>query len=126
MFVGLNPSTADETEDDQTIRRCVGFAMDWGYGGLCMGNLFAIRATKPKNMLIHPSPIGPENNAWLKHLSLQSDKVIAAWGTNGGHMERNREVIEILPNLMCLEKTKAGYPKHPLYVKKDISPQKYP
>lgn len=53
MFVGLNPSTADETEDDQTIRRCVGFAMDWGYGGLCMGNLFAIRATKPKNMLIH-------------------------------------------------------------------------
>ena len=50
MFIGLNPSTADETNDDPTIRRCIGYARDWGYGGLCMTNLFAFRATLPKNM----------------------------------------------------------------------------
>ena len=47
MFVGLNPSTADETADDPTIRRCMAFARDWGYGALCMANLFAYRATDP-------------------------------------------------------------------------------
>jgi hypothetical protein len=42
VFVGLNPSTANEHVDDPTIRRCIRFARDWGYGGLVMLNLFAL------------------------------------------------------------------------------------
>lgn len=65
QFIGLNPSTADETRDDPTIRRCIGFAKLWGYGALCMTNLFAFRATKPRDMRQAADPIGPENMALL-------------------------------------------------------------
>jgi len=52
LFIGLNPSTADEKEDDPTIRRCINFAKQWGwgYGGLIMGNLFSFRATQPSDL----------------------------------------------------------------------------
>ena len=56
MFVGLNPSTADETNDDPTIRRCIAFAKAWGYDALCMTNIFAFRATNPMVMLAQPAP----------------------------------------------------------------------
>jgi len=62
MFIGLNPSTADETKDDPTIRRCINYAKRWGYSGLCMTNLFALRATKPAVMKANPGPVGREND----------------------------------------------------------------
>ena len=65
MFVGLNPSTADETADDPTLTRCVNFAKSWGYGGVCMANLFAFRATQPTDMMVASDPIGSDNNKWL-------------------------------------------------------------
>lgn len=46
----LNPSTADENVDDPTIRRCINFAKDWGYGGMYVGNLFAFRTAYPKEL----------------------------------------------------------------------------
>jgi len=61
VVIGLNPSTADETENDPTIRRCIGFAKREGCGGLVMLNLFAVRATDPRVMMAHPEPIGPDN-----------------------------------------------------------------
>ena len=78
MFIGLNPSTADETEDDPTIRRCMNFAKDWGYGGLCMTNLFAYRATIPANMMSAADPVGAENNAWLANLAENAGVIVAA------------------------------------------------
>ena len=63
VFVGLNPSTADASEDDATIRRCVRFAKDWDCGELLMLNLFAFRATRPKDMLAACDPVGEENNS---------------------------------------------------------------
>ena len=66
LFIGLNPSTADATVDDPTIRRCVGFADSWGYGELVVGNLYAFRATKPKDMFNQDDPVGPFNDLWLK------------------------------------------------------------
>src|ERR1019366_6557448 len=65
MFVGLNPSTADETEDDPTIRRCTDYAQRWGYSGLCMTNLFAYRATLPQDMRGAPDPVGEGNDDHL-------------------------------------------------------------
>ncbi len=68
MFIGLNPSTADETKNDPTVRKCIGFAKRWGYDGLCMTNLFAFRATDPGAMLKDLAPIGPDNDDWLVKL----------------------------------------------------------
>lgn len=122
MFVGLNPSTADETQDDPTIRRCVGFAKAWGYGALCMTNLFAFRATDPKVMKAASDPIGPDNDEWLKRMAAGASVIVAAWGTHGCLGHRNIVVMDLLPGLMCLGKTKDDYPRHPLYLPKGLQP----
>lgn len=125
MFIGLNPSTADEMNDDPTVRRCVGFARDWGYGGLCMMNLFALRSTDPKEMMLHPEPIGPANDNWLLDLSWLAGIVIAAWGMKGGYQQRNEIVCAMLGNMVCLGLTKNGHPRHPLYLPKNIKPRPF-
>lgn len=126
MFIGLNPSTADETLDDPTIRRCVGFAQDWGYGALCMTNLFAWRATQPNDMKRESNPVGQDNDSWLLKLSSKAGIVIAAWGTHGCHMHRDLTVKQLLGNvgvkLHHLGLSKDGFPKHPLYLPKTSKP----
>lgn len=130
-FIGLNPSTADETEDDPTIRRCLGFARAWDKGGLLMLNLYAYRATRPADMKAAAKRgtdiIGGQRN-WVDALkgytqSHNCDLVIAAWGTHGA--SRGFDVKIRWPGLMCLERTKDGYPKHPLYLKSDLVPVEY-
>lgn len=120
MFVGLNPSTADEKNDDPTIRRCVGFAQAWGFSALCMANLFAFRATDPKVMMQAADPVGPENDRWLRTLSDGASLVVAAWGTDGSHLGRDRVVCDVIGAMDCLGFTKAGHPRHPLYVRSDV------
>lgn len=102
MFIGLNPSTADEVLDDPTIRRCMAFAQAWGYGALCMTNLFAFRATKPADMLAAADPIGPENDKHLIDLARDAGVVVAAWGTNGTHLGRDQAVHAMVSNLHYL------------------------
>lgn len=113
--IGLNPSTADETANDPTIRRCIGFAWDWGYGGLLMTNIFAFRATDPRMMKKSPDPVGPENDRWLKEAAANAGLVIAAWGNHGAFMERGEAVRKMVPGLRCFRVTKPGHPEHPLY-----------
>lgn len=116
MFIGLNPSTADALEDDPTIRRCIGFAQDRGYGRLAMANLFAFRATKPLILSRAPYPVGRANNRWLLRLAAESDVCVAAWGDSGRHLGRDDEVIALIGDLRCLGLSRSGAPKHPLYV----------
>jgi hypothetical protein len=125
MFVGLNPSTADETQDDPTIRRCINFAKSWGYSGLCMTNLFAFRATNPKVMKSVADPIGPENDKYLIDYSSKAGVVIAAWGNHGTHGGRYLEASKLLFNLHCLKLTKTGMPSHPLYLPQALKPILY-
>jgi hypothetical protein len=115
MFIGLNPSTANETEDDPTITRCINYSKNWGYGGLCMVNLFAFRATEPSVMMAAKDPIGLENDAWIKKLSHKAGVIVAAWGNDGSFLERSYKIKKIIPNLMCLKINKTGEPAHPLY-----------
>jgi hypothetical protein len=123
MFVGLNPSTADEVTDDPTLRRCVGYAKRWGYGALCMTNLFAYRASEPAKMKAHPAPIGPDNDRWLAALVQKASLVVAAWGVEGVHRQRDQAVKRLLEDgLTCLHLTKDGHPGHPLYLKKTLTP----
>lgn len=123
MFIGLNPSTADETRDDPTIRRCVSFARSWGFDALCMTNLFAYRATKPRDMLEAADPVGPENDFALAAMSITAGVVVAAWGAHGVFAGRAAVVRRQVANLHYLRLTKDGHPGHPLYLPANLKPQ---
>ena len=128
LFVCLNPSTADATNDDPTIRRCMGFARAWGYGKMDVANLFAYRATNPSELLRVSDPIGACNDDWLYHLMGESSMVVAAWGNRGGLLNRADEfmcMIPLLTKVHCLGVNKSGQPKHPLYLPKDAALQLY-
>lgn len=122
MFIGLNPSTADEINDDPTIRRCIGFAQSWGFGALCMTNLFAFRATQPSDLQRARNPIGILNDEYLLFNSHRAKVIIAAWGVNGSLLGRDKKVMELIPELSYLKLTKNGYPSHPLYLPKTLKP----
>lgn len=121
LFICLNPSTADATDDDPTIRRCIGFAKSWGFGSLYMGNLFAFRATNPNELFEARDPVGANNDKWLLELSLKCQKVVFAWGANGNLLGRNKTVALTFPEAYCIKRTKEGHPSHPLYLKADIT-----
>ena len=125
LFIGLNPSTADEEVDDPTIRRCANYAKDWGYGGFMMVNLFAYRTTLPPNLKKVKYTVGSENDKYIVILSKKADITVAAWGNNGNLYSRDKQVLSLLPNLMCLKVNKSGQPAHPLYLKKDLKLTKF-
>lgn len=123
VVIGLNPSTADATQDDPTIRRCVRFAQREGCGGLVMVNLFAFRATDPAELAAAADPIGPDNDTALQaafwSISSGNGTVLAAWGAHPFAVERARDLfgwVE-LPPFYCLGRSKGGFPRHPLYVR---------
>lgn len=144
MFVCLNPSVADENEDDNTVRRMIRFAVDWQFGGLRVLNVFAAVATKPFDMLRIPDPVGPKNDIFLIREAQEAGMIVAAWG--GFHeqvrkwrpddmryevayenifVKRVRIVEQMLSAypLYCLGHTKEGSPRHPLYMPKAVRPQ---
>jgi hypothetical protein len=116
LFIGLNPSTADHRVDDPTIRRCIRFAADWGFGRLLVGNLFAFRTPSPRVLRDATDPFGPRNDRWLRRLARDADVIVAAWGNDGSYLGRDREILALLGSVHCLGITRRGQPKHPLYV----------
>lgn len=128
LFILLNPSTADEVQDDPTNRRAINFAMDWGFGSVMFVNLFAFRSTSPDAMKGCSKPIGPRNDAWILAMVKAADQVILAWGTHGTHRGRDQEVLRMLAArcprvpLFTMGTTKHGHPKHILYLPKTTTP----
>lgn len=119
LWIMLNPSTADATKDDATIRRCVNFARSWGFGGITVLNLFAYRATNPRELFETKDPIGPDNNAMLSAMlqGREDDLFIAAWGAFPRYLgDRDKEVLDLLKSrrIECLGVTVEGYPRHPV------------
>ena len=129
MFLMLNPSTADAERDDQTIKRCLNYAQRWGYGALCVGNLFAWRATYPRELRRSDiDPVGQENDAAILEMAKRSECVVAAWGDNGRLMGRGQKVRKLVswhPNIRVLRFNKSGEPSHPLRLRKDLKPVKW-
>lgn len=120
LWVMLNPSTADHKHNDPTIRRCIEFTKAWGYGGLEVVNMFALRATNPKELVEAADPIGQYNEMTLRMAA--GSIVVAAWGASlpkgsDTHVATVRSMLE-RSGAMCLGHTKAGHPKHPLYLAK--------
>jgi hypothetical protein len=126
-WIGLNPSIANETRLDPTLRRIRRFSNAWGYGGFIMTNLFALVSTDPKRLFAEADPVGPENDRYILQAARETDLVVAAWGAIGGLQNRCANVLELLAkiDLVCLGITKEGYPNHPLYVPGDTEPIRY-
>lgn len=122
LIVGLNPSTADHRQDDPTIRRCIGFARDWGYDQLCVANLFAWRATYPEDLKAAADPVGPGNNRWLRRLCREADIVVAAWGNDGNFLDRAQQVQSMHDQWQVLRVNRSGQPAHPLYLPARLTP----
>ena len=120
-FVMLNPSTADAFKEDPTITRCIGFAKGFGYHALQIVNLFAFRSTDPKKLRQVEDPVGPDNDQYIREACYRGNSVICAWGAyahlDGRDLEAWKQIRLEVPNVFCLGRTKAGHPKHPLYLK---------
>jgi hypothetical protein len=120
VFIMLNPSTANAQDDDPTIRRCIRFAKDWGYGGLKVVNLFALISSDPAKLITEPDAMGGDENNWYIHNTTGGSAgiVVAAWGAFKEAKARSSEVLDFLDGkaLYCLGVTKDGCPKHPLYI----------
>lgn len=125
LFIGLNPSRADETHDDPTIRRCINFAKDWGFGGICIVNLFAFCSNDPKALFMAKDPIGPENDSILKKYISKFDQIIIVWGNHGQYLKRNENILKLIKKPSCLKINKNGAPSHPLYLKATLKPIPY-
>lgn len=124
LFIMLNPSTADGHQDDPTIKRCVGYAKANGFASIEVVNLFAYRATDPKNMIAALNRgidiRGPGNDEHIRQAYRRSTMTIAAWGTNARNW-RVKEVLDMpgIAELFCLGITAEGHPRHPLYLRRD-------
>lgn len=119
MFIGLNPSTANEAKSDPTITRVKSFARHWGYGGVYMMNLFAIVSSKPAILISDPDPLG-ENDIWIDQVAAKCDMVVFAWGAFRAAKTRSKAIIEMFPTAKALTINADGSPKHPLYVPGNI------
>lgn len=129
-FVMLNPSTADETVNDNTVRGCMKRAREWGYGRLEVLNLFALCSTNPKRLYVAADPVGPDNDISIQETVAVATKgggiVICAWGAHGnlrGRGEAVRQMLmfrRVVP--MVLAVNADGSPRHPLYIAHDVVP----
>lgn len=125
-WVLLNPSTADASSDDPTIRRVMSFSRSWGYSAARVVNLFAWRTTRPKGLRTVDDPVGPENDTTILETADRSDRIVVAWGNNGSLANpqsgrpRHQEVLDMLgPHLnkvASLGLTARSHPAHPLYL----------
>jgi len=122
VWVMLNPSTADASQDDPTIRRCIGFAKREGFGSIDVLNVFALRATNPDALLSHRDPFGPDNEEWLlgcRQRHAMSQLVLGFGAIHSPRLLSHYKrawcaFVQAKPN--CFGITKAGWPRHPLYL----------
>lgn len=126
LFIMLNPSTATELQNDPTVERCERRARTLGFGAFRVTNIFAWRDTDPRAMRAAPDPVGPDNDAAILDSCAWADQIICAWGTHGAHLGRGAEITAHLHTtglpLYHLGLSKAGHPKHPLYISYAQSP----
>lgn len=120
VWVMLNPSTADGITDDPTIRKCIGFARELGFGSISVVNLFGWRSTNPDLLADVIDPVGDKNDEWISSAIAHAGMVICAWGKHGSLLNRDAEVREMIraANVTAhyLRLNKDGSPGHPLYI----------
>lgn len=122
LWVLLNPSTADEHNLDPTLRRCFHFTQQWGFTGLWVANLYALRSKTPEDLWKVPDPVGPCNDDIIEELRRRADLVVCGWGNNA-RTQRVDEVLRLLgEDVYALRVTVKGQPEHPLYLPTRLEP----
>jgi hypothetical protein len=127
LFVMMNPSTADQLDDDPTVAKCQRYARAWGYGTLLVGNTFAYRATHQKDLMQVADPVGPLNDEWLLKMAAQAGIIVLAYGKPHKNLcQRGRDVTALLNGagheLHVLKLCQDGTPSHPLYLRGTLQP----
>lgn len=131
LWLMLNPSIADDTIDDPTIRRCIGFTSDWGYDAFTVVNLYAFRSTSPLRLRHAADPVGPENWRSIRMAAAHAQLIICAWGHAGPQPDRPAAVVNDLvahgfkDRLRRLGTRKNGQPRHPLMLKAALRPMPF-
>ncbi|WP_038015682.1 DUF1643 domain-containing protein [Synechococcus sp. PCC 7335] len=129
-FVMLNPSQADASRDDPTLRACMQFAQRWEYAALDVVNLFGYRTPHPTKLKQVDDPIGDQNDRYLRQAVEAAERVVLAWGNWGCLSGRDRAILSLLApyreKLTYLQLNRSGQPRHPLYIKRSVLPQRYP
>lgn len=129
LFIMLNPSTATEVQNDPTVERCERRARALGFGAFRVTNIFAWRDTDPRKMRAAADPVGPENDSAILESCPWADQIIAGWGAHGAYLGRGAEVERLLRDsgrsAFHLGLTKAGHPKHPLYIAYSQQPEQW-
>lgn len=125
-FLMLNPSTADDIDNDPTVERCERRASRLGFDILIVTNIFAWRDTDPRKMKQAEDPVGPDNDCWIQKAASESDMIVCAWGNNGLHRGRCNDVVKLIEGypLYCLKET-SGQPHHPLYLPYNLEPKRW-
>jgi hypothetical protein len=122
MFIGLNPSIANDESNDRTVSKLIKYTEAWGFGGFYICNLFAFITPYPKELKKAESPTGEKNNHYLLETATKCEKIVCMWGNHGSFKERDKEVTAMFSKMHCLDKTKSGQPKHPLYLSAHLKP----
>jgi hypothetical protein len=129
LFIMLNPSTATEIQNDPTVERCERRARALGFGAFRVTNIFAYRATDPRVMRAAADPVGPANDAAILQSVPWADMIICAWGNHGLHLDRGRQVHDMLQkvstDLHHFGLTSQNQPRHPLYVGYEKLPERW-
>jgi hypothetical protein len=128
VWIGLNPSTADERVLDPTLEAVRRYSMKWGFSEIVMLNLFAYRATNPRDLKRAADSVGPDNDRYLLKETTAANLVIACWGKDGKFLRRDEQVLRMLDGIVlkCLSRNKGGSPRHPLYLGPNIQLQRFP
>jgi hypothetical protein len=130
-FLMLNPSTATALADDPTIAKCGRYVRKWGARRLIVANIFALRSTDPRNLLVEQDPVGPDNDDAIVQAVRDSAKTICAWGNWGCERDRSKRVVQILRDarladrLYFLRMNKTMEPQHPLYLPGNLEPVRW-
>jgi len=127
-YVLLNPSTADESKNDPTVERCQVRALNAGFGGLLVVNIFAWRSTDPAELYQVADPVGaPYNDSVIINSVRKSELVVCGWGMHGALQDRGKQVLELIRSAgkvpHALRINSDGSPEHPLYLSYKLQPQ---
>ncbi len=112
LYIMLNPSLADDKNDDPTIRRLINFTKKFNYGGFLVGNIFTTITPNPKE-LDKSKGMSDKNFEELIKLINKVDQIVYAWGSS---IEEPQLLKKLVLNPKCFGKNLNGTPKHPLYL----------
>tara|TARA_B100001250_G_C19796692_1_gene789041 strand:+ start:2009 stop:2458 length:450 start_codon:yes stop_codon:yes gene_type:complete len=118
LYVMLNPSLANNSQDDNTIKRLNYFTKKFGFGGFYVGNIYPHITPYPKILYRLNLHFSNKNNFYLNSMIKKSEKIVFAWGNC---KERPLWIEKSVQTPFCFGHNKNGSPKHPLYLPKSTS-----